>query len=235
MNPNISKSGFKYSGTDNLEMMTQAKNYNSFLIKTLEKHLQGRQPLLDFGAGIGSFALQMRQLGFSVTCFEPALTHFNHLEKLGFDCGTSLDDFADKRFDGAYALNVLEHIEEDDEVLQQLHRILVPGGILVIYVPAFPILFSSMDRKVGHIRRYRAAALKKKVQEMGFRILHCAYVDVLGFMASLLFRIAGNSRGDLNPFGLKLFDRFLFPVSLFLDKFTSRFLGKNLLIVGEKR
>jgi SAM-dependent methyltransferase len=235
MNPNISQDRFAYSGTDNLEMMAQAKNYNSYLIKILKKHLHGRRQILDFGAGIGSFSLRMRQLGFSVTCFEPDLDQLRCLESRGFECGNSLSDFSDNHFDGAYALNVLEHIEEVDAALKQLHGILVPGGILIVYVPAFPIIFSSMDRKVGHLRRYRATELKAKVLKPGFRILHCSYVDVVGFMASLVFRIAGNSRGDLNPLGLKLFDRFLFPISLFFDKFTSRFLGKNLLIVGEKQ
>ncbi len=226
---------FAYSGTDNLEMMTQAKNYNNFLIRTLVKHLHGRQQLLDFGAGIGYFARQMRQQGFSVTCLEPDPLHIRHLEDLGFKCGVSFDDLGNDSFAGAYALNVLEHIEEDDAVLQRLHQLLVPGGILVVYVPAFPILFSSMDRKVGHCRRYCAASLKLKMQEQGFRILCCAYVDVLGFMASLWFNIVGNSREDLNPIGLKLFDRFAFPLSLFLDRFTSSLVGKNLLIVGEKQ
>jgi len=131
-------------------------------------------------------------------------------------------------------LNVLEHIENDEAVLQKLYEALAPAGVLVIYVPAFPILYSSMDRKVGHFRRYKARALKRKIQAQGFHILHWAYADILGFLASLVFRVAGNRRGDLNPHGLKAFDRFAFPVSLILDRLTWPLAGKNLVVVAQK-
>jgi SAM-dependent methyltransferase len=225
---------FTYSATDNLEVMTQAENYNAFLIRILKKHLAGRREILDFGAGIGCFAGQMRQLGFSVACLEPDPDHAHRLQNLGFECATSWNSFGKCRFNGAYALNVLEHIEKDELALQQLNRILVPGGILVVYVPAFPLLYSSMDRKVGHYRRYRASTLERKMREQGFRVLHCTYADVLGFVASLVFNLVGNKQGDVNPLGLKLFDRYVFPFSLFLDRFARNWLGKNLLIVGEK-
>jgi SAM-dependent methyltransferase len=228
-------SDFTYSGTDNLEAMAAAKNYNAFLVRTLAKHLRGRREILDFGAGIGYFAGKMRELGFSMTCVEPDPALAGQLKDLGFDCTTSLRAAGEERFAGAYALNVLEHIENDDAVIGQLHQVLAQGGLLVIYVPAFQILFSSMDRKVGHLRRYKARALMRKIRAQGFHVLHCSYADVLGFFASLLFRILGNPRGDLDPLGLRAFDRYAFPLSRWLDRITSPFVGKNLLIVAKKR
>jgi hypothetical protein len=43
-----------------------------------------------------------------------------------------------------------------------------------------------------------------------------------------------DSRGDVNPLGLRHFNRFDFPLSILLDRFTSRLIGKNILIIGEK-
>ncbi len=229
-----SGSSFTYSGTDNLEAMIEAKNYNAYLIDTLAWQLRGRREILDFGAGIGYFAGQMRDHGFAITCVEPDPAHAEQLASLGFACATSLAAVGSERFTGAYALNVLEHIEDDAAVLGQLHQALAPDGILVVYVPAFQILFSSMDRKVGHFRRYRAAPLKRKLKRQGFQITHCAYADVLGFAATLLYRLAGNRRGDLNPMALKAFDRYVFPLSRLLDRLTWWFAGKNLVIVAKK-
>jgi len=226
--------GFVYSGTDNLEAMIEARNYNAYLVGTLARHLRGRQNVLDFGAGIGHFAAQMRDRGFSIACVERDAAHLDLLEGRGFECAASLAEVSRDRFDGAYALNVLEHIEDDDAVLRELYRVLAPGGMLVVYVPAFQVLFSAMDRKVGHFRRYRAAPLRRKLQRQGFRIRHWAYADVLGFLATLLYRLAGNRRGDLNMRGLRAFDRFAFPVSCLLDRLTSAFAGKNLIVVAEK-
>jgi SAM-dependent methyltransferase len=214
--------------------MAQAKNYSAFLVDMLATHLPADGSVLDFGAGIGHFAGRLRDLGFSITCIEPDPALASQLAGRGFPCPSSLQAVGSERHQAAYALNVLEHIEDDDEILDQLHRVLVPEGVLVIYVPAFQILFSSMDRKVGHVRRYRKAVLKCKVQAHGFQVLHCAYIDILGFLATLLFRALGNRRGDLNPWGLRAFDRLAFPLSRCLDRLTSPLAGKNLLIVAKK-
>jgi len=226
---------FTYSGTDNLEAMAAARNYNAFLVQMLAKHLRGRKEILDFGAGIGYFAGKMRELGFSMTCIEPDPALASQLRALGFACAPSLQAVGAEQFAGAYSLNVLEHIENDDDALQLLHRTLAPGGLLVVYVPAFQILFSSMDRKVGHLRRYRARPLMRKMRAQGFHILQCSYADVLGFFATLLFRLLGNPRGDLDPLGLRAFDRYAFPLSRLLDRITSPLVGKNLLVVARKR
>ena len=70
---NSQTSDFTYSGTDNLEAMAAAENYNAFLVRTLAKHLRGRRAILDFGAGIGYFAGKMRALGFSMEFAKAAL------------------------------------------------------------------------------------------------------------------------------------------------------------------
>jgi SAM-dependent methyltransferase len=232
---NTGSGDFAYSGTDNLEMMAEAKNYNAYLVTTLAEHLRGQREVLDFGAGIGYLAGQLRDRGFSITCVEPDPVHARHLAGLGFPCLPSLPEAGDRRFSGAYALNVLEHIEDDAGVLRDLHQALGPDGVLVIYVPAFQVLFSAMDRKVGHWRRYRAGSLKRKLRAQGFQIIHCAYADVLGYAATLLYRLMGNRRGDLNPRGLLTFDRYVFPLSRWLDRLTSSFVGKNLWIVAQRR
>src|SRR4029077_4273414 len=98
----------------------------------------------------------------------------------------------------------------------------------------FPILFSALDRKVGHFRRYRHAGLAALLSLAGLRIERIAYQDCLGFAATLLFKLVGNDDGTINRRALILFDRCVFPLSRFLDRFTGRWVGKNLLAVARR-
>lgn len=68
-------------------------------------------------------------------------------------------------------MNVLEHIQNDHQILATFAKVLSPGGKLLLLVPALPGLFGSLDEAFGHWRRYRKAELKEKVTEAGFRIL----------------------------------------------------------------
>lgn len=72
-------------------------------------------------------------------------------------------------FDVVGAFDVLEHIEEDETVLAQMHAAVKPGGGVVITVPQHPWLWSGMDDYSYHKRRYTRAELMEKVKRAGFR------------------------------------------------------------------
>jgi len=77
--------------------------------------------------------------------------------------------------------DVLEHIDADEETLRFLHSILLPGGVLVLTVPAHPFLFDEMDRIAHNRRRYRGAELRDKLRGAGFEIRLLTH-----FMAALV-------------------------------------------------
>jgi hypothetical protein len=101
-------------------------------------------------------------------------------------------------------------------------------------VPAFNLLFSSMDRKVGHFRRYRRGPLVALARQAGFSVEQARYVDSLGFLAALVYRLVANDSGDIDRGSLAFYDRFVFPISRFLDKLAWPFAGKNLLVTAKK-
>jgi SAM-dependent methyltransferase len=73
--------------------------------------------------------------------------------------------------DAAVLLNVLEHIEADELALDQLARILRPGGIMILEVPAGPSLYDAYDQHLMHFRRYAMGGLVASVQAAGFEVL----------------------------------------------------------------
>lgn len=223
-----------YTGVDNLEVMREAHNYNRFLLSTVRRYAKASARIIDFGAGTGEFALPLVALGCNVTAVEPDDLMQRRLREGGMQAVSSPRELADQSFDYVYTLNVLEHVENDVAALRELYVKLAAQGTILIYVPAFPLLYTSMDAKVGHMRRYTRRTLIAAVRAAGFDVGHVAYVDSIGFFAALLFKFVGNKDGDVSVAALKLYDRVVFPLSRALDLLVQRWFGKNLLLVAHK-
>ena len=223
-----------YTGVDNLEVMQEAVNYNRYLLDTVCKYAPARARVLDFGAGGGQFAAPLKAQGMDLTALEPDQLLQQRLRAQGLSVVGSIQELADDSLDYIYTLNVLEHIDDDEAALRGLHAKLTQRGRLLIYVPAFPVLYTSMDAKVGHVRRYTRNTLEARVRAVGFRIERIAYADSIGFFATLAFKLIGNKDGNVSLSALKLYDRAVFPVSRALDAVAGRWFGKNLLLIASK-
>jgi SAM-dependent methyltransferase len=91
--------------------------------------------------------------------------------------------FAAACFDVAVALDVLEHVGDDHRAVDQVLRVLRPGGLLLVTVPAMPGLFGPHDRALGHCRRYDRQAVRRL-------LAHTAGLQVRGWNGLLLPAIA---------------------------------------------
>lgn len=227
-------SATEYTGIDNLEVMKEAVRYNRYLNELVLAGVSSTDRVADFGAGSGTFALPLKDHCREITCIEPDATLRAYLGDLGLSSIDSSKGLEDDSLDYVYSLNVLEHIADDAAALAEIYRILKPGGRLLLYVPAFNVLFSSMDRKVGHFRRYRRRQLVALTSAAGFTVEQGRYVDSLGFLAALLYRFVGGDSGDINRRSLAVYDRFVFPLSRLLDRLLWAVAGKNLLVSAAK-
>ena len=118
--------------------------------------------VLDIGCGTGHMTLELLHRGYTVTSIDisPKLINFtrNIVEKSGFDVDAKAMDARDVKtlgkssFDNILCLDVLEHIENDVEVLKRLEYVLKNEGRLIISVPALKFLFGKRDREIGHFR-----------------------------------------------------------------------------------
>jgi len=222
-----------YTGIDHLRAMECAHNYNRFLVDAiLDACPAGRA--LDFGAGRGTLALAVRERGLEPICIERDAELCRMLENLDLMVFRRLSEANHEPVDFVYSMNVLEHIKDDAAAILEIRETLSPGGIFLLYVPAFPILYTAMDSRVGHFRRYRLTPLCQLLKDQGFEVQAARYVDSLGFLATLAYKYFGSQTGDISPRQVKTYDRWLFPISRLADSVFDRMLGKNIMIKSRR-
>jgi SAM-dependent methyltransferase len=223
----------QYTGEDYLNALEIADNYNDFIAGLFASRIGDAGRIVDFGAGTGLLARKVHEkTGKDVQCLEPAENMKKYLPGVVLD---SLDEVADGSIDFIYSSNVLEHIEDDAAVIAEMARVLKPAGRVCLYLPACQCLFSQLDRRVGHYRRYDKARLKVLFNPKQWKMLDLRYADSLGFAATLYFKLFGNRAGDFHIPSLKFYDRAVFPVSRLIDWLTFGFCpGKNVFVCAEK-
>ena len=228
-----------YIDRENLEKIIEPslRNYNNHIVDLILSVHNNESDILDFGAGCGILAkIFRRKTKKSPTCIEIDEYFKSILIKSGFKVFNDIEK-TKNQYDFIYSSNVLEHIYDDIKSLKQLESKLTKNGTLVLYLPAFQMLYSDLDRAVGHFRRYSKKRIVKITHDAGFRIDKMFYVDSVGFFCSFIIQILGwnTEFGVGSKSSLKLYDKFIFPVSRFLDSLGFKYiLGKNIFVSLKK-
>jgi hypothetical protein len=233
----VEKTETLYSGTELLAVGEQAlANYNAWIVRQFVRYFRRSdttgKAVLDFGAGIGTLSVIFeRDSGVRPFAVELDANQQTTLRQRNIETYASLADLR-RPVDFIYTSNVLEHIADDDATLVALRDKLVEGGKIAIFVPAFESIWTTLDDHVGHHRRYKIADLREKLEAAGFEVELMKYCDSLGFVLAYLYKFIGDSSGEPSSTSLKMFDRLVFPVSLVVDRATSRLFGKNVLALA---
>lgn len=150
----------------------------------------GGKEILDLGCGTGFFSLALKQRGAYLFCVDTskealAIARNKGLENIFFTAAPVLP-FEENKFDAVIVLDVLEHIEDDKSASREIFRVLKPGGIAVVTVPAFQALYGPQDKRIGHFRRYTKATLKALFTN--FEISRVTFYNFFLFIPILLAR-----------------------------------------------
>lgn len=196
--------------------------------------------ILEVGCGNGNFTALLggsgaRVLGIDI---DPAFVGearaaTAHLDNVTIEHADITKHHQDKRFDTVVMLDVLEHIEDDIALLANLKERIKPGGSLIVKTPAMPSLYGSLDKAVGHFRRYSRRDLSSRLLRAGFD-----RIDVHAFNAAgvLGWWINGSLLGrTVPPAGqLKSFNR-LVPVFRRLDRLVPAGIGLSLVGIARRK
>lgn len=150
--------------------------------------------IIDIGCSSGLLLQELREDGFTdLTGVDVSESAIRECQRAGFTQAVLIDGermpFADGTFAAAIASDVLEHIEDDRHALREWHRVIRPGGELILLVPAFPFLWSGHDVANKHFRRYRRRPLMALLLEAGFRLERVTYWNSLLFFPIALVRL----------------------------------------------
>lgn len=225
----------------NLEMMSNATNYNRWLFRNLRKYVGKR--VLEIGGGIGNMTQFMitRQLVVStdVTDYNISKLKFRFKNKKNFfavktDISriSALKELTKFSFDTVVCINVLEHIKDDVEALKNMRSLLDRKGCLVLLVPAFSALYGTIDLADHHYRRYDKKTAIKKIKKAGFKIIKVYYMNVPGFFGWFYHGRILKKRVHLES-DISLFD-WLVPLFAFFEKLFRPPFGLSLIIIAEK-
>lgn len=141
----------------------------------LAEAVRGLEPgrAIDIGAAGGGNTSVLRDAGWQATAIEygaegSEVAHERGLAVLRSDA-TALP-LADDSQDLVVAFDIFEHLEDDNEAVREIHRVLKPSGTLLVAVPADPRLWSEHDVAVNHVRRYTRTTLVALLERNGFEI-----------------------------------------------------------------
>ena len=233
------KEAYKYPGNE-LLLFEKAVNWKKYFASQIISFIKG--DVLEAGAGLGANTILLNDNSSkSWTLLEPDESMSRLLKdkiitnQLPQNCLVitgNINDVSNSMYDTIIYIDVLEHIEKDEEELIKASSLLKTGGHIIILSPAFQFLYSPFDQAIGHHRRYTKRKFKNIVPP-SFSFVSLKYLDSIGFFASLGNRILlKQSYPTLKQ--VYLWDKWMIPISRFTDKLFFHSFGKSILAILKK-
>jgi SAM-dependent methyltransferase len=148
--------------------------------------------ILDAGCGSGRNMVELARRG-SVTGIELSETSVQLARERGagevVQGSVTEMPFADDGFELAVCLDVIEHLEDDHAALRELRRVIVPGGPLLVTVPAYQWLWSGHDEVNHHFRRYTDRTLRRAAEQSGWQQARSTHFNSLLLPVAILLRV----------------------------------------------
>jgi len=230
---------FHYSGAE-FEALSLADNYYAWIRRMFGNRLRGR--VVEVGAGRGNFSERLLAVDAieELLLIEPDAALFRELDDRFRDeprISTYEGYFGDHELGGAVdaivLVNVLEHIEDDAALVRTAWEALRPGGALLLFVPAGPWLFGSLDRAFDHFRRYERKQLETLLTDGGLEIADARYANAPGafiwFLAGRVFQ-----QQTIKIAQMKLYDRLAIPIISRVESVLPPPRGQSLMVIAAK-
>jgi SAM-dependent methyltransferase len=238
---------FKYKeidseGWETLDVIAEADKFNEWMYQTIRPYCSGK--ILEIGSGIGNISQFFVNANANITLSDIRVTYCKELRKkfpvvrdvLQLDLThPSFDSEYTahlQQYDSVFALNVVEHIEDDALALRNCHKLLKDGGRLVILVPAYQMLYNRFDKELEHFRRYTKKELNRKLTSAKLCIEHSQYFNFMGIPG---WYISGKLQKNktIPKAQMSLYNK-LVPFFKLVDKCLFNSAGLSVISVGVK-
>lgn len=230
-------------GMQTLEAISQAKKFNQWMYQTIAPFCQGK--ILEIGSGIGNISSQFIEDKQRITVSDIRDNYCSYLTN-HFDQKVDdvinidiIDPDFDKKhhhifetFDSIFALNIVEHVKDDEVAIANCKKLLKKGGNLIILVPAYQSLYNRFDTELEHYKRYTIKNLSALFSKNELEILHRQYFN---FFAIFGWWFTGSilKKKTIPEGQMKLFDAFV-PIFKVVDKLLFNKIGISAIVVGKK-
>lgn len=214
------------------------QNYYAWVLRQFEPYLGSR--VVEVGAGIGTFSEFL--LGVprvkELVAIEPAVNTFPHLEKrfagnsrVRTIKGYLGDHAASLAADSLVAVNVLEHIADHEGFIRDAHKVVITGGSLLLFVPALPAIYGTLDKAFEHERRYTRGSLRRVIESAGWNVRRVTYMNFPGIAAWFLAGRVMKKTHIATP-EAKAYDRLVVPWLSRLETAITPPIGSNLVAIA---
>lgn len=194
-------------------------------LQLLQKYGAKEPLVLDLGCGTGAVSHEMQTFaqtwGLDFNLQALAFCRERGLGNLTQGDAQRLPYQTDS-FDAITSLDVFEHLRDDETAFRESLRVLRPGGVLVLSVPAFMTLWGPHDVALHHFRRYRRKEMARKLEEAGFEIVRNSYSVFFLFPLVGLSRLVEKLKRGPAKASLPLFPKWLNELLIGIQKMEAK-------------
>ena len=232
---------FDFEGEENLRAIAEADKFNEWMYQQVVPHCTGK--ILEIGSGIGNISYFFDRDGMDIDLSDIREQYRSYLKKsyekrAVLDMDIVADGFVEMHgdklgtYDAVFALNVVEHIKDDKLAIENMIKLLKPGGKIIILVPAYQWLYNGFDVALEHFKRYTKSRLLGIFPPTGAKLIRSWYFNFAGIFG--WFLVGSVMKKKLIPeSNMKLYN-VLTPIFKIADKVVLNKMGLSVIAVYQK-
>lgn len=229
-----------FEGMETLHVIEKANKFNRWMYETIKPFCKGK--ILEIGCGIGNISEFFIQDSQDIVLSDLRENYLEIVSKkftnptikinlIDPEFDTKYDEIIGT-FDTVFALNVIEHIEDDKQAIANCKKLLKKGGSLIILVPAYQFLFNNFDKELEHFRRYTRKKIETVIAENHLEIVNSFYFNFIGiigwYVSGSILKKKTIPENQMGLFNL------LVPVFRWADKIILNKIGLSVICVSKK-